>query len=45
MQFKWMNESKLSESKDRLELSAPAHTDFFYSHESAGKEGLNPETM
>ena len=23
MQFKWMNESRLSESKDRLELYAP----------------------
>ena len=45
MQFKWMNESRLSESKDRLELYAPAHTDFFYSSESAGEEGINPESM
>ena len=44
MQFKWMNESRLSESKERLELYAPAHTDFFYSSESAGEEGM-PESL
>ena len=42
MQFKWMNESRLSESKERLELYAPAHTDFFCSSESAGEEGITP---
>ena len=42
MQFQWMNESRLSESENRLELYAPAHTDFFYSSESAGRRALRP---
>ena len=45
MQFKWMNESRLSESENRLELYAPAHTDFFCSSESAGEEGITPESL
>ena len=45
MQFKWMNESRLTESANRLELYAPAHTDFFYSSESAGEEGITPESL
>lgn len=40
-----MNESRLTESKDRLELYAPAHTDFFCSSESAGEEGITPESL
>ena len=45
MQFTWMNERKLSVSKDRLEMYAPAHTDFFGSSESAGEEGITPESL
>ena len=45
MQFRWMNESRLSESKDKLEMYAPAHTDFFCSSESAGEEGITPESL
>ena len=45
MQFQWMNESRLSESENRLELYAPAHTDFFYSSESAGAEGITPQSL
>ena len=45
MQFKWMNESRLTECENRLELYAPAHTDFFYSSESAGEEGITPESL
>ena len=45
MQFKWMNESRISGSKERLEMYAPARTDFFYSSESAGEEGTTPESL
>ena len=29
MEFKWLNESMIRQTEDRIEIMAPARTDFF----------------
>ena len=45
MQFKWMNESKAKTEGDRIEVLATPKSDFFYSSQSAGDEGITPESL
>lgn len=45
MQFKWLNESKVTITGDRIEMLASPRSDFFCSSESAGEEGITPESL
>lgn len=45
MQFKWLNESKVTITDDRIEMLASPRSDFFCSSESAGEEGITPESL
>lgn len=45
MQFKWLNESKVTITDDRIEMLASPGSDFFCSSESAGEEGITPESL
>ena len=43
--FKWMNESKIVVKESRIEIEAPAKTDFFCGSEDECKEGFLPESL
>ena len=45
MQFKWLNESKVTLTDNRIEMLASPRSDFFCSSESAGEEGITPESL
>lgn len=45
MEFKWLNESEIKKSENRLEITAPAETDFFCGSIEDCEEGILPETL
>lgn len=45
MEFKWMNESKLTKTGDRIVMYAPGHTDFFYGGATTNVEGELPANL
>ena len=45
MEFKWLNESSVSQKGDRIEIVAPARTDFFCGSIDTCEEGILPETL
>lgn len=45
MDFHWLNESSIKEENGRIEIFAPAQTDFFCNGGSVGEEGITPESL
>ena len=45
MKFQWLNEGKLIKREGRIEIYAPARTDFFCGNEDGCEEGILPETL
>lgn len=45
MEFKWLNESKIMVEGDRIEIVAPAKTDFFCGSIDECEEGILPESL
>lgn len=45
MDFKWLNESTISQTNDRIEIVAPPQTDFFYGSIDECEEGILPESL
>lgn len=45
MEFKWLNESKIMVEGDKIEIMAPAKTDFFCGSIDECEEGILPESL
>lgn len=45
MDFKWLNESGIKTAENRIEITAPAKTDFFCGSIDECEEGILPETL
>lgn len=45
MDFKWLNESEIRTERDRIEITAPARTDFFCGGTDGCEEGILPESL
>lgn len=45
MEFQWLNESMVRQVGDRIEILAPAQTDFFCSSIDECQEGILPESL
>lgn len=45
MEFKWLNESSVKQAADRIEITAPAQTDFFCGSIDECEEGILPESL
>ena len=45
MEFKWLNESDINKTEDRIEITAPAKTDFFCGSIDECEEGFLPESL
>ena len=45
MDFKWLNESTISQTNDRIEIVAPPQTDFFCGSIDECEEGILPESL
>ena len=45
MKFDWINQSQIKESGDRIEIYAPAQSDFFCNNGAVGEEGITPESL
>ena len=45
MEFKWLNESTVKQSGDRIEILAPGKTDFFCGSMDECQEGILPESL
>ena len=45
MKFEWINQSQIKESGDRIEIYAPAQSDFFCNNGAVGEEGITPESL
>lgn len=45
MEFQWINESKIITEGDRIEIIAPAKTDFFCGGQNECENGFLPETL
>lgn len=45
MDFKWLNESEMHTEGDRIEITAPARTDFFCGGTDGCEEGILPESL
>ena len=45
MEFKWLNESKINRTGDRIEIIAPAKTDFFLGFADECAEGILPDSL
>lgn len=45
MDFKWLNESEIMVEGNRIEITAPAQTDFFCGSISECEEGILPESL
>ena len=44
MEFKWLNKSLIEQKEDRIEIMAPAQTDFFCGSIDECQEGILPES-
>lgn len=45
MEFSWINEGRISQKNGRIEIFAPAESDFFYNNGSVNEEGITPESL
>lgn len=45
MEFKWLNKSSIRQTGNRIEIIAPARTDFFCGSIDECKEGILPESL
>ena len=45
MEFKWLNESEITIEGERIEIVAPAQTDFFCGSMDECEEGILPESL
>ena len=45
MEFKWLNKSSIRQTGDRIEILAPARTDFFCGSIDECQEGILPESL
>ena len=45
MTFEWINPGEIKESEDRIEIYAPAQSDFFCNNGAIGEEGITPESL
>ena len=45
MEFKWLNESSVKQAEGRIEILAPARTDFFCGSIDECAEGILPESL
>ena len=45
MEFKWLNESTITKTGDRIEITAPGQTDFFCGSIDECEEGILPESL
>ncbi|WP_160687683.1 DUF1349 domain-containing protein [Clostridium sp. C2-6-12] len=45
MEFKWLNEGEISKKENRIEIKAPAQTDFFCGSIDECEEGFLPESL
>ena len=45
MEFKWLNESSIKQTENRIEIMAPAQTDFFCGSIDECQEGILPESL
>ena len=45
MEFKWLNEGKIKTDNNRIEIFAPAQSDFFFNNGAIGEEGITPESL
>lgn len=42
MDFKWLNEGQVKTKGDKIEIFAPAQSDFFFNNGAIGEEGITP---
>ena len=42
MDFKWLNEGQVKTNGDKIEIFAPAQSDFFFNNGAIGEEGITP---
>ena len=45
MEFKWLNEGEIVKKDNRIEIKAPAQTDFFCGSIDECEEGILPESL
>ena len=45
MDFKWLNEGQIKADDGKIEMFAPAQSDFFFNNDSIGEEGITPESL
>ena len=45
MKFEWINPGQITQSGDRIEIYAPAQSDFFCNNGAIGEEGITPESL
>ena len=45
MDFKWLNESNIKRTENRIEITAPEKTDFFCGSIDECEEGILPESL
>ena len=45
MDFKWLNEGQVKKDGDKIEIFAPAQSDFFFNNGTIGEEGITPESL
>lgn len=45
MEFQWINPSEIKENGERIEIYAPAQSDFFCNNGAIGEEGITPESL
>ena len=44
MEFKWLNEGQIKTENNKIEMFAPAQSDFFFNNGSVSAEGITPES-
>lgn len=45
MSYKWINETKVKKKDNKIEIYAPAQSDFFFNNGAVGEEGITPESL
>lgn len=45
MEFRWLNEGQIKTDDNRIEIFAPAQSDFFFNNGAVSEEGITPESL
>ena len=45
MDFKWLNEGQIKTENSKIEMLAPAQSDFFFNNGTISEEGITPESL